>query len=273
MDPVKSTLSFFSTLIILRFYEQGGIHAFQMCSPLANVTFSWNYDNLDPRSSTVWTFEGVAIMSKVGENKAEDLNTTQFMGRIAEDEGSNAGIVIYNLAEIDSGQYEVTVRFNSVGPFTASEDLVVDSDAVPLEVNRSTEITVDGKPLETYEAHVIGNPGLHFTFDIKGACIAAPDIDLEFEKQDGTLKETCKSAFKCSETYTEAGNLYVNVTVIGYNSNLRFPSSGFYEIQDVASDVPCKDRIECIVPATVVPVSVVVIAVIVVLVVLKPCSK
>lgn len=272
MDQFRQILSYLNIFIILWLCGQGGSYALQTCTPQANVTFNWNYDTLDSRLSTLWIFEGTPIMSKVEEDKAEDLNTTQFMGRIAEDKGSNAGLVIYNLNVADSGQYSVTVKFYTVGDFSASEELVVDSNSAPSEVNRSKEITVDGKQLDTDEAHVIGEPGLSFNFNINGACIPPPNINLEFKSVDGSTQTTsCKQIFECHKTYVEAGNLCVIVTVPGYDSDLRFPSTGFYEIQ--ASDIPCKDRMECIVPATVVPISVAIIVTVVVLAVLKPCRR
>ena len=104
--------------------------------------------------------------------------------------------------------------------------------SAPTEVNRSKEITIDGKSLETDEAHVIGKPGLTFSFSIKGACITAPNINLNFKTVKGEPQtKSCEQTFECRETYEEAGNLFVTVIVAGYDTELRFPSAGFYEIQ------------------------------------------
>ena len=109
----------------------------------------------------------------------------------------------------------------------------------PIEVNNSKNITVNGKTLENTEAQIIGEPDIEFIFSIKEACVASPDINFWFNKSDGSnYHKPCKEQFECREMYEEEGSLYVIVTVPGYGNDMRFPSTGFYEIMSKPIYIP-----------------------------------
>jgi len=60
-------------------------------------------------------------MNKVGDKKADANPGTPYVNRISEDPNSNAGMVINDMLESDTGTYSVIVYFMSGLPFQENE--------------------------------------------------------------------------------------------------------------------------------------------------------
>ncbi|KAK2138998.1 hypothetical protein LSH36_2142g00003 [Paralvinella palmiformis] len=175
------------------------------CAPGVSQTFSWKFTYEHNRTYTFWKFhedniKETTIMKKIGDQKAVVNTGTGFENRISEDPNSNAGIVITDMKESDTGTYSVIVNFVAGFPFETNESISLSAEYGKYYVTANTEILnnakiyINGTQLNTTGAQYIGEPELTFSFTVTGACVQTTDITIFF----GDEQVKCTNDDACS---------------------------------------------------------------------------
>lgn len=85
----------------------------------------------------------------------------------------------------------------------------------------NAKIYINESQLNTTEAQYIGEAVLTFNFTVTGACVQSTDITIFLDD----TPFTCTNSDTCSETILHSGNVHVNVSVMSYEPDIRFPQN------------------------------------------------
>ena len=99
-----------------------------MCFPGGTQIFDWKYDSEASRVETIWYWNSLTLMRKIGDTIFLNSNS-QFYNRIWEYNETNCGLIVFDVKSNDTGTFEVSVELTGGTYYSATQNMTVTEDA------------------------------------------------------------------------------------------------------------------------------------------------